>query len=796
MKGAPSQNNKQSYLANKKPNKKWVKLLRIATYVVSVIFTVVGACLIKSGARSTSYANGTASIKTCVGELVFYISLIILCINIFWGILRWFLHGYEEKWKPGRIIGKLIGGGIWRIIAFASLIIISAIFISPKISDVIIKSTTDSSSPISLSEKFDRLQYINDNLASLNYNEIKDELSGLMFSNVEFDVDASGNLSKNNSIFFQNAYAYNSTVTTLNKAKLSNTGKFVIFYTDTGDDKISDEQAAKLANMMDEIIIGYKDNLGFNYEYERLTNNLFSISKMQKVLENSGINKDVIDSAMPVYIVDPYKDGSSTIASYAGKKYKDLGASILVGLGSLFGVETAKLYSTTPSYPFINIRPQNIKSESLPIITAHELGHHYAAIYNDNVYGKTGSNDDFVGETAPNWMAINVLPNQPHGNLINNGYYNKAYLSSSTGDTISQVSTSYNLVGYPAVAFLQNYYEIVPDSKTIIMDAVYHGDALNYLYNHAGIEQFRKVMISLAEKNLTGDYGGKLVNTTTPSGNTLSCSDICTRIFYINPAATGYTYFSTDEYMGTTLNFTNDDGDISASILGKNMSGDWEIIQSNLPEIEFVIDDDTAGKFEALAIAVANYSITDSGKYTIGIVKTELDSIFTEDGDFDFSRYSFSDFYSDIGAGCYEIDTNALFDNLTSLVNLGSDFIGISTRLGEEIEPGTDLSSVRTEYEKNAEEAKSAFSEAKNGLSPYRITICGNYITKGRNFDTIKSQLQASLDGMINMIDEEDGDDRFSIFVGFDLFAKTGRIYVLAQLDGEMGLITINVEEK
>jgi hypothetical protein len=226
------------------------------------------------------------------------------------------------------------------------------------------------------------------------------------------------------------------------------------------------------------------------------------------------------------------------------------------------------------------------------------------------------------------------------------------------------------------------------------------------------------------------------------------------------------------------------------------MSGDWEIIQSNLPEIEFVIDDNIAGKFEALAIAVANYSITDSGKYTIGIVKTELDNIFTEDGDFDFSRYSFSDFYSDIGAGCYEIDTNALFDNLTSLMNLGSDFVGILTRLDEKIEPGTDLSSVRTEYEKDAEEAKSALSEAKNGLSPYRITICGNYIAKGRNFDTIKSQLQASLDGMINMIDEEDGNDRFSIFVGFDLFAKTGRIYVLAQLEGEMGLITINVEEK
>ncbi len=781
--------------SQKKSNHGWIKLVRIIIYTISTISLTVGASLIKSSTLSSAYANGTAAIKNQVGQYIFYVSLIILCANIVWGTLRWFLRGSREGWRTGRIIGKLIGGSIWRTIVFIPLILVSFIFIAPKIESLLTTQQQDIS-PISLSEKYDRLRYINDNFETLKYDEIKDELSALMLSNIDFDVDASSNVSTKKSILSNNAYAYSSTVTVLNKAKLSDNGHFVVFYTDTGDDKISDEKASELAEMLEDIISGYKNNLGFEYTYEKLTNNILSVSKIKKVLGNSGIDEDILDSAMPVYIVDPYKDGSNTLATYAGQRFKDLGTSLLMKLGGLLGEETAKLYNSTPSYPFVNILPKNANSVDLPIVAAHELGHHYAAIYNEATYGKTGSDDNFVDETAPNWMAINVLPDQPQENLINRNHYNQVYLTYATGDTISKASVTRDFDGYPAVAFLENYYEIVPNSKTIIMDAIYYGDALNYLYEHAGEDNFRNVMMTLAEKNLTGDYNGKLTNITTPQGATLDCADICTRTFYNNPASTKYVYISTNEYLDTTIKFTGTTGKTEASLLGMTSIGDWQIIESRMPEIKYEINEEVAKNYETLVLATANYTTTDNDSYTVEVVRTTIADILAESGEYDFSDYVFTDFYHDLGSNCYEINTNAFFDNMTNLINLGNDFTRTLITLGEELEPGADFSEVKEEYEKSADKAKSSIEEAKNELSPYKITICGNYVKSGSSFDSVKSRLQGALSNTINITDEKIDGDRISVFVGFDLFTRTGKIYTLAQSDNEMGLITMNVEER
>ena len=764
----------------------WIRFLRVVIYGISIVGVSVGASLIKTGGLSRAYADGTYAAKIQNGEIIFFVSLIILSLNIMWGMLRWFLRSSREHWTAGRIVGKLIGGGLWRTVAIVPLVLLSLFFIAPTFSKIIAQNILNQAdkTPIALSSNYDRLTKLDENIEKLSREEIEAEIGELLFNNVDFDTDASNNISHHpESFFFKNASAYSSSVTTLNKAKLSSAGHFVIIYTDTGDDKISDEKAAQLAEMLEEIIAGYKTNLGFDYEYEKLSNNSGKLKKIQSVLKGSNIDEDILNSAMPVYIVNPYENGSSTLASYAGRRFKDLGAAVLVKLGGLFGEETAKLYDSTPSYPFINILPGNVEAESLAIVTAHELGHHYAGVYNYNTYSKTGSDDNFIDETAPNWMAINVLPNQPIENLINDNHYNYAYLRSYTGYKISEVQPDFT--GYPAVAFLQNYYETVPDSTNIIMDAVYYGDALNYLHKKAGAENYEKVMIKLAERNLTGDYGGKLINTVIPTGETMDCTDLCEKTFYINPSATGYVYFATGEYKNTIIEFIGNDS-VKGSILGLRYDGKYEVIHSNQFEIEYTISEADIEKYEVVAFAVANSSITDRKSYEVNVVAKELKDLVETVGEFNFNNL-----YSELQPGCYEINTDSLFDNLINLIDLGSDLAAVLERADPD-----DFSGVRSTYDDSASEARRSIETAKAELSPYIISVCANYIKSGSDFDAVKSRLQSALGYNVNIYSERSGADRFDVFVSIDPFTQHARASLLAKSDNDMGLITINIDQR
>ena len=84
----------------------WIKFVRFLIYAISIIGVTIGASLIKVGGLSVAYVDGTYVAKIENGEIIFFTSLVVLYGNIMWGVLRWFLRGYREKWKPGWIIGK------------------------------------------------------------------------------------------------------------------------------------------------------------------------------------------------------------------------------------------------------------------------------------------------------------------------------------------------------------------------------------------------------------------------------------------------------------------------------------------------------------------------------------------------------------------------------------------------------------------------------------------------------------------------------------------------------------------
>ena len=795
----------------------WIKFLRVVIYVFSISGTAIGASLIKTGDLSSAYADGTHIAKVQNGEIIFFASLIMLCANIIWGVLRWFLRGYREKWRAGRIIGKLIGGGIWRTLIIIPLVLVSILLLAPVFNNIIENNVVAEQSNF---EPYDpdyaehRLEYLEEHLEELDPEKVYEEITELALLNIRFGSDdeaRENNITTSSSgIFTNNAYARTTSVIFLNKAKLSTNGKFVIFYTSYGDDKISDTDAEELGDMLESIIVGYKENLGFEYSYQQYDAPLNIVNtEIKATLALNGLDTNILATAMPVYVADPYRDKESTIlASYASTDYlerlvqigiviQDLAPGLFEHKVGKDNADQVDFYSTAPSFPFINIKPQNISTSRLKAVVAHELGHHYAHLYTDANNLESGG-ENFVKETIPNWMAANALSNEPLDGFINRSY-NKTYLDHGTDIAPYQLPPGCEersgCDGYPLTAFLQNYYEVVKDGKTKIMNSLPYDDeeALKYLYDEAGAEQFTKAMVSLAEKNLTGDYGGKLINITMPKGETLGCADYCMNSYTINPAATNYLYFSTSEYENATIRFIGNDT-VRASILGQSVDGKFEIISSNNIEKEYKIT--TEGRFaefQMIAFAVANAS-TSTGTYEIEIESEGLEDLIDKNSTNKYTipdrNIDFSDLYKVTEPGCYEINTDKLFDNLIELIGLGSDFIDAFSH----IDTTNDYSGLKSSYEQSSAEASSNITEAKNALSGYRITICFNNLKKGIGMENAKKR--AFFRYKINFLNTELDSTKISGFISADLLTRTGKIYILTENDDDTMLVTVNVTER
>lgn len=775
----------------------WIKLLRVVLYVAGIMAAAVGTGLIKSAAMSSTYSDGSYQARLSNGYVIFGLGLAILVANGFWGILRWFLRGYNEGWKPGRIIGKLIGGGIWRTLVMVPLFLVCLFALTPVAERAIyarMEADETEFVPYDIAYAEHRLAYLDENLGELDPQTVYDELSELLLTNIEFDPDAvnTSTAKAGFSLPFETpAYARTTKVSKLTDAVLSPSGNFVIFYTTSGDDAITDADADRLAEMFDEIIVGYQNNLGFAYKYEKYNKLTGSIKDngIQKVLQASGIDKNALDVAMPVYVANPYSEQTNTLASYAGKRWLGFAESALTKIGSLMDIDATKLYNSAPSVPFVNILPHNVNNSSLSSVTAHELGHHYAAVYNEEHYGRTGSDDDFIDETGPNWMAINALTKNPVDGLINDNHYNYAYLKMSTQTTISLAKEGF--LGYPAVAFLQNYDEIVPDSKTKIMDAIYYGDALNYLYEQAGAEDFARVMSQLAERNLTGDYGGKLVNYNLPQGEELYCNDICTHRYWIEHAATEYLYLSPDEYAETKVSFASDSNTVTASVVAQTANGSWRVVIPAAREVEINFTEEEWRQYQVVAFAVSSSSVTVGSFYTIEVANAQLDDLLTDLEDFDLGLTG-SDILVDLGDGCYLFNMASAFDLLERLMGLGSQFLGVLSQLDDT----GQFQQVQDQYDAEMSEAQAGIDAARAEIAPYRISFCINQITDGRSFEAVKARLQAALSYNLNIFNATQGDEKISVFVGADALARRGKGYILVQADGTMGLITLNIDVK
>ncbi len=602
-------------------------IIKTTIFFISLLCLSIGINLLASSSMPEYAADGTSNVLVVAGNIITPLAAVPLFLLVVLYLVEFFKRktiARQESGKPSPRISGLILRTIG--ISFCVLVImgLSFAFLAPFARSAIISEAKLENQKLFNARIADiennPLEYLQKNYQSMTEAEITKKLNDATFSRLDFGTDATSNKTSKTQrgLFSENVYARTSDVVVLNKAKLSPDKHFVIFYTDTGDDKISDSQADELGEMAESIIRSYKSKLGLDYSYKKTNSRSENLNKIQDVLRASGIDENILDTAMPIYVAEPFSDSSDpTIAFYVDDSFNDgLQKFATTLFGTLDVDENAKIVVSTPTLPFVVIRPNYVTSSNLYVVTSHEIGHHYASLACTE-QGLDCSLNNFIDETLPNYFAANVTPNsnQPAGNTINAHHeiyveYGTCYkidtaLPEPNGDTCHKQGS---MDGYPTYAFLQNYADVVPNAVDKMLTSLTVEDALTYLYEQTTPDDFAKVMTRLSQKNLTNDYEQKsLVSSVTPHGESLPC-EFCTNSYNVKPAAMRYFYLPKESFAGYNIQIASKK-DLVISVLGQKANGKYEVIGEQKNRLDFNYSSDL--DYQQIAIAVVNTSISE-----------------------------------------------------------------------------------------------------------------------------------------------------------------------------------------
>jgi hypothetical protein len=318
---------------------------------------------------------------------------------------------------------------------------------------------------------------------------------------------------------------------TLDKAKLSNKGNFIIYYDSTGSNAVSEEIVNLYAEFLEEHVDNYKKIYGLEYKYTqgytgiiKTVGGQIATGRATAALLKSNIPVKYMDTAMPVYLLNMeelnapafYTGGSAPldaqVQNYLEKICVD--PHLFFDEGKVNPVQVteeqlaiarAEFCSGALSYafPYFVINSSITNVDDLKLLSAHELFHHYQHyICGDGEY-TTCKSGKFTIETTADLAAAKIAKVDSVGTVITDHAY--------------QVNTKkifeYNIddnpgEGYGAFVFAYNYANTIPDGLNIINKSSKYEHAINYLYSSAN-GKYKDVMLKTSENYLTLNYDNK-----------------------------------------------------------------------------------------------------------------------------------------------------------------------------------------------------------------------------------------------------------------------------------------------
>lgn len=460
--------------------------------------------------------------------------------------------------------------------------------------------------------------------------------------NVEIDTNASGmSNQKTNDYKVMPLVSDETDVSKLDKAVLSSNKNFLIYYTTSGSNAITNDQANKIAKTLEGVVSAYEKKYGLKFQYTpnlqegvwgTITETITfggvpqATTKAQKVLKNSNIDTKYLDTAMPIFIIDTDAENTNALGYYVhdSEIFSEFNKLMI----RVFGENNAQYDSilTTYAFPYFVVSSTLDSFDDTRIVLAHELFHHYQAyICGNGSYGECASGL-FTTETTANFAAVNNLDVNKTGTALNNhAIWYISDVSSSIDKVCKKGDRCADSVGYGAFAFAQNYDEVVTNGYTHLFQSMKYENPLKYLHENSG-GNYKKALLLTAERNLTLDYDNKLYIAQSEDQLYYPANYKDLGIFdnkfelNIDYSSMQYFYINPNKFDDETAQITfNGNSDNLSLLLFVKENNKYKALYTHSLNKEFVINVSDFALYDEVVFGIVNSSITDSINYNIEI---------------------------------------------------------------------------------------------------------------------------------------------------------------------------------
>ncbi|MBQ9171767.1 hypothetical protein IJ162_01500 [Candidatus Saccharibacteria bacterium] len=629
----------------------------------------------------------------------------------------------------------------------------------------------------------DIMVFAKDNKEKLGEKTINRILEITSFSRMEIGSDASNNISDNVHLFSNgSAYADSLGKTVLNRVKVSRNRHFVIFYTDTGRDWISDEDADAYLNEAEDIIERYERIFGLKFEYKPMDNISYDANRFSEHIRLNGLNDDIFKNAMPIYVVNPYGGkAGNMIAQYVGRSFIDYHSSFKDSLDKK-KTATYNLSEHVPVYPFFNILPNQIKGNNkeanIKMTMAHEMAHHYIVEHGMEYFSEPKTLFyHFISETLASTMAIVGSPGIEKNNILNDNhnyyFHPNSFETDYNGISIKDIS------GYITTSFLLSYYKYFPNSLEFLFWQAYgntNEGTLEALWENAGQEKFNLVIRDWIENNIIGDYGDYPIYIKEEPRYRAAPCRFCTKKYELGAASTYYVKILAEAFKGRTLTVT-DAGDISLSIIGKN-DGGYTVIDRYGGESKKSVGDlayEFNDEYKYIILAMGNNNIRDDSSITFKVISNDAMEVFNTSSE----------------QGTKKKDARSVIENKDGSVTTTTKYGGKCTHydmdsfnegldnLSEITEFFSILSGDGSTYRQAQEFIDSLKSNDVNNDELYIVMSCTNELKHTSDYEGLEQKVKAMTGSTTGPVGGTLLYSDFSVFTKIDPGNKSWGLYIL-----------------
>lgn len=390
----------------------------------------------------------------------------------------------------------------------------------------------------------------------------------------------------------------------LDKVYLTSNEHFLIWYTETGNDAITQEQLLNIANGLETTVSDYERIFNIKYKYTPNEDSFISPDTInaKKILKENNIDDRKLNTAMSVYVYECIGN-DEFLGGYLNIENAGVVISLLDAIGWFEN-------NGAVAFPYMLLNKTAFKEpDNLTAIYRHELFHHFQHTYCNSQKTRCNTETNFF-EAMANFASSTT---------------SKISTSTALNDHATKYTENINkhmlsLDGYYIFPYFYSYTSIVDNWQEILLPAHIAKNPYKTITENTTTEELRNVINDVGYRMLTQNYPYITLKQNKNIETTYEIKLNQTHNFTINQSAINFIELLPAT---TTVEFENDNKYLTATLYGYK-DGQYEKLSQFIDTRGLdELNTDNYLKYEKLYLMITNCDFKDTHSYKI-ITKNEL----------------------------------------------------------------------------------------------------------------------------------------------------------------------------